>query len=155
MVACRAPRCSGTRAQDKARYLGFHRQAGQGQGAVSRRRWARAADAFYAYGYLAGSKARDRTRFNILFEENGTYGFRRHLFGLKWLALAANAAVVIVTSCLLPGRRRANGRGADDRRHSCLLHRDDGATARLSLWRSPRTNHGDKRAGKVSAIEVR
>jgi hypothetical protein len=42
---------------------------------------------------------RDTRKFKILFEENVTYGFRRNLLGLKWPALALNAAIVV--SCLI------------------------------------------------------
>jgi hypothetical protein len=39
---------------------------------------------------------RDRKKFNLVFEENVTYGFRRNLYGLKWLGLALNVFVVVI-----------------------------------------------------------
>jgi hypothetical protein len=39
-----------------------------------------------------------------LFEENVTYGFRRNLLGLKWPALALNAAIVIFCLVMLRWR---------------------------------------------------
>jgi hypothetical protein len=90
--------------QEKARYLGFiaKQLKEQAPSAADEARDPAAADGFYvrAASWLR-SKTRDRKRFNILFEENVTYGFRRNLFGLKWPALVANAAVVIATACLL------------------------------------------------------
>jgi hypothetical protein len=90
--------------QEKARYLGFIAEQLKEQvpSAADEERDPAAADAFYARaaGWLR-SKTRDRKRFNILFEENVTYGFRRNLLGMKWAALAANAAVVAATACLL------------------------------------------------------
>ncbi|MDH2353349.1 hypothetical protein QCM80_22195 [Bradyrhizobium sp. SSUT112] len=58
-----------------------------------------AADAFYK---RAGDWLRENTRsqkkFDILFNENVTYGYRRNLYALKWLALALN--VLIVAGCV-------------------------------------------------------
>jgi hypothetical protein len=55
-----------------------------------------AADSFYT---RAGTWLRENTRnqkkFDILFNENVTYGYRRNLFALKWPALVLNAAIVI------------------------------------------------------------
>jgi hypothetical protein len=57
-----------------------------------------AADGFYARG---GNWLRENTRnkkkFDILFNENVTYGYRRNLFALKWQALILN--VLIVMGC--------------------------------------------------------
>jgi hypothetical protein len=44
---------------------------------------------------------RDTKKYKILFEENVTYGFRRNLLGLKWFALALDAAVVIFCLVML------------------------------------------------------
>jgi len=61
-----------------------------------------AADAFYARAATwLRANTLDRKRFNILFDENVTYGFRRNLFATKWPALVANAVVVIITASLL------------------------------------------------------
>jgi hypothetical protein len=37
----------------------------------------------------------DTKKFQILFEEHVTYGFRRNLLGFKWPALGINAAIVV------------------------------------------------------------
>lgn len=58
------------------------------------------ADSFYQQcGVWLRQNTRDTKKYPLLFNENLTYGFRRNLFGLKWLALALNLAVV--TICLL------------------------------------------------------
>jgi hypothetical protein len=44
---------------------------------------------------------RDRKKFNILFDELVTYGFRRNLLGLKPTSLIMNAVVVAVSSLVL------------------------------------------------------
>lgn len=46
-------------------------------------------------------RTRDKTKFNVLFEENITYGFRRNLYGLKIPGLFLNLIVVIVCFSLL------------------------------------------------------
>jgi hypothetical protein len=55
-----------------------------------------AADSVYS---RAGTWLRENTRnqrkFEILFNENVTYGYRRNLFALKWPALVLNVAIVI------------------------------------------------------------
>jgi hypothetical protein len=60
------------------------------------------ADAFYE---LAGTWLRENTRdtkkFPILFNENVTYGFRRNLLGVKWVALGLDAAVVAICAAVL------------------------------------------------------
>jgi hypothetical protein len=56
-----------------------------------------AADNFYKRcGDWLREKSRDTKKFNIPFEENITYGFRRNLLGLRWPALALDVAVVAV-----------------------------------------------------------
>lgn len=76
----------------------------------------RAADDAYAgcIRFLR-EKTRDRKKFNLIFEENCNYGFRRNLWGLKPLgvvvtivALAALAALVVIEPRVLaaPGRQR-------------------------------------------------
>ncbi|WP_454014290.1 hypothetical protein [Aquamicrobium terrae] len=61
-----------------------------------------AADAFYdRCGVWLREHTRDKAKFRILFEENMTYGFRRNLYGLRWLGLALNALVVAVCVYLL------------------------------------------------------
>ena len=61
-----------------------------------------AADAFYdRCGVWLREHTRDKSKFRILFEENMTYGFRRNLYGLRWLGLALNALVVAVCVYLL------------------------------------------------------
>jgi hypothetical protein len=60
------------------------------------------ADAFYARcGDWLRENTRNTKKFNILFNENVTYGFRRNLLGMKWWALAINLLVVIVTGGVL------------------------------------------------------
>lgn len=62
----------------------------------------KAADAFYERcgGWLR-ENTRNTNKFPVLFSENITYGFRRNLLGLKWLALALNAAIVLLCFALL------------------------------------------------------
>lgn len=59
-----------------------------------------AADGFYK---RAGDWLRENTRsqkkFDILFNENVSYGYRRNLYALKWPALALN--LLIVAGCLV------------------------------------------------------
>lgn len=61
-----------------------------------------AADAFYGQ---CGNWLREHTReaklFPILFGENVTYGFRRNLFGVKWLALSLNLIIVALSTLIL------------------------------------------------------
>ncbi|MCA6119274.1 hypothetical protein J6524_31015 [Bradyrhizobium sp. WSM 1738] len=58
-----------------------------------------AADGFYT---RAGNWLREHTRnkkkFDILFNENITYGYRRNLFALKWPALILNILIVVGTA---------------------------------------------------------
>jgi hypothetical protein len=58
-------------------------------------------DAFYE---RCGTWLRENTRgkkFSVLFAENVTYGYRRNLYGLKWPALLANLALVMLCGFLL------------------------------------------------------
>lgn len=58
------------------------------------------ADSFYEQcGVWLRENTRDTKKFPLVFNENVTYGFRRNLLGVKWLALALNLAVVAI--CLL------------------------------------------------------
>jgi hypothetical protein len=60
------------------------------------------ADAFYEQaGTWLRENTRDTKKFSILFNENITYGYRRNLFGLKWIALGLNLAVVAICAGLL------------------------------------------------------
>ncbi len=61
-----------------------------------------AADAFYSQcGNWLRQNTRDTKKFPILFGENVTYGFRRNLLGVKWLALGLNIVVVAVCAFIL------------------------------------------------------
>lgn len=61
-----------------------------------------AADAFYEQcGVWLRQNTRDTKKFPILFTENVTYGFRRNLLGVKWLALGLNLLVVGICALLL------------------------------------------------------
>lgn len=61
-----------------------------------------AADGFYS---RAGNWLRENTRnqkkFEILFNENVTYGYRRNLFALKWPALVLNVLIVLGSAAYL------------------------------------------------------
>jgi hypothetical protein len=58
------------------------------------------ADAYYERGSAwLRENTRDRKKFNILFNENVSYGFRRNLLGLKLPGFLLNASIVII--CLL------------------------------------------------------
>lgn len=60
------------------------------------------ANAFYEQaGTWLRENTRDTKKFSILFNENVTYGYRRNLLGLKWVALGLNLAVVALCGCLL------------------------------------------------------
>lgn len=60
------------------------------------------ADAFYEQaGTWLRENTRDTKKFSILFNENITYGYRRNLLGLKWVALGLNLTVVAVCAGLL------------------------------------------------------
>jgi hypothetical protein len=61
-----------------------------------------AADAFYTRcGNWLRENTRNAKKFNILFNENVTYGFRRNLLGMKWSALALNLLVVVISGSVL------------------------------------------------------
>jgi hypothetical protein len=61
-----------------------------------------ATDAFYTRcGDWLRENTRNAKKFNILFNENVTYGFRRNLLGMKWSALALNLLIVIISGCVL------------------------------------------------------
>lgn len=54
------------------------------------------ADGFYARaGNWLRENTRNKKKFDILFNENVTYGYRRNLFALKWPALILNILIVI------------------------------------------------------------
>ncbi|KIV64821.1 hypothetical protein SZ54_3072 [Rhizobium sp. UR51a] len=60
-----------------------------------------AADEFYvSCGDFLRERTRDQSRFNVLFAENVSYGFRRNLYGLKYPGLLLNA-VAAAASCWL------------------------------------------------------
>lgn len=60
------------------------------------------ADAYYARGGTwLREHTRDTKKFNILFDNNITYGARRNLLGLKGYALGLNLAVVILCVTVL------------------------------------------------------
>jgi len=60
------------------------------------------ADSFYEQcSTWLRQNTRDTKKFHLLFNENLTYGFRRNLFGVKWLALGLNLVVVIICLVLL------------------------------------------------------
>lgn len=53
------------------------------------------ADSFYALcGNYLREQTRDQSRFSVLFAENVSYGFRRNLYGVKWVGLLLNLATV-------------------------------------------------------------
>lgn len=61
-----------------------------------------AADAFYEQcGVWLRQNTRDTKKFPLLFTENITYGFRRNLLSVKWLALGLNVLVVGICIVLL------------------------------------------------------
>lgn len=61
-----------------------------------------AADAFYEQcGVWLRQNTRNIRKFSVLFAENVTYGFRRNLLGVKWLALGLNLLVVGICVVLL------------------------------------------------------
>jgi hypothetical protein len=60
------------------------------------------ADAFYDQaGNWLRENTRDTKKFSILFNENISYGYRRNLLGLKWIALGLNLTVVVICAGLL------------------------------------------------------
>ncbi|MBY2914153.1 hypothetical protein [Rhizobium leguminosarum] len=63
---------------------------------IERENQAAALDFYRSAGNWLRDQTRDTKKFSILFNELVTYGFRRNLLGLKWLALALNALVLVV-----------------------------------------------------------
>jgi len=56
------------------------------------------ADAFYGRcGAWLRENTRDTKKFNILFNENVTYGFRRNLFALKWPVLIVDSVLLLAS----------------------------------------------------------
>jgi hypothetical protein len=71
-----------------------------------------AADAYYARcGNWLRENTRDHRKFNLIFEENVAYGFRRNLYGVKWLGLLLNLVVVAICAVWIWNRWPV---GADD-----------------------------------------
>ena len=72
------------------------------------------AKVFYdgAFNWLR-EHTRDTKKFAVLFDELITYGFRRNLLGLKWISLALNGVVILISLCgyllLLPYLRQIEG----------------------------------------------
>ena len=61
-----------------------------------------AADSFYEQcGVWLRENTRDTKKFHLLFTENVTYGFRRNLLGVRWLAIVLNLVVVAICLGLL------------------------------------------------------
>lgn len=59
-------------------------------------------DAFYEQcGNWLRENTRDVKKFDLLFSENVTYGFRRNLFGLRRLAIGLNLITVVLCIALL------------------------------------------------------
>jgi hypothetical protein len=53
-------------------------------------------DIFYERcGNWLRENTRDTKKFKILFDENVTYGFRRNLFGLKYVTLVIDALIIV------------------------------------------------------------
>ena len=65
---------------------------------------ARARDFYLGAGTWLRQQTRDRQKFNILFGENVTYGFRRNLLGLKVVALLCNTTVAAFSGAILQFR---------------------------------------------------
>lgn len=62
----------------------------------------KATAAFYERcGAWLRERTRDAAKYRVLKEENITYGFRRNLYGLKWLVLFLNLAVALVCGWLI------------------------------------------------------
>lgn len=61
-----------------------------------------AARAYYIrVGNWLRENTRDHKEFQLLFEENITYGFRRNLYGIKWPALVLNLLVLLTCGVIL------------------------------------------------------
>jgi len=62
----------------------------------------KSADSFYEQcGVWLRDNTRDTKKFSILFNENVTYGFRRNLLGVKWVALGINSLIVLICLAIL------------------------------------------------------
>jgi hypothetical protein len=62
----------------------------------------KSADSFYEQcGVWLRNNTRDTKKFSLLFNENVTYGFRRNLLGVKWVALGLNSFVVCICLAIL------------------------------------------------------
>lgn len=62
----------------------------------------KAAAAFYERcGAWLRERTRDAAKYKVLKEENITYGFRRNLYGLKWLVLFLNLGVALTCGWLM------------------------------------------------------
>ena len=78
-----------------------------------------ASDSYYERcGNWLRENTRDHKKFNLVFEENVAYGFRRNLYGLKWLGLALNVLVLVICAIWVWNR--------------WPVGHDDGVAARLS-----------------------
>ena len=62
---------------------------------------ARARDFYLSAGDWLREHTRDSRTFRVLFDENVTYGFRRNLLGLKFIALACDIAVASTCAAVL------------------------------------------------------
>ncbi|MGV1914268.1 hypothetical protein [Rhizobium sp. 22-785-1] len=68
-----------------------------------------AADEFYvSCGDYLRERTRDQSRFNVLFAENVSYGFRRNLYGLKYPGLLLNVAAAAASFWLIYQTSGAN-----------------------------------------------
>jgi len=101
-----------------------------------------AADSFYSRaGTWLRENTRDQKKFDILFNENVSYGYRRNLFALKLPALVLNAAIVIACAVAywygLPQKYQGQpmwvGYHTDRREFEIIF--DDGATFPF-VWNS-------------------
>lgn len=52
---------------------------------------------------------KDSTRFRLLFEENCSYGFRRNLWGMRWIGVAGSASGVFWLTLLITVRLNSRG----------------------------------------------
>ncbi len=64
-----------------------------------------AADSYYERcGNWLRENTRDHKKFYLIFEENVAYGFRRNLYGLKWLSLALDVLVFVICAAWIWNR---------------------------------------------------
>ncbi len=92
-----------------------------------------AADAFYARGVTwLRENTRNAKKFDVLFNENVNYGFRRNLFGLKLPGFLLNAFIVLVCLAIFWQRspvdwskriQRQAARRRRDRGSTCFVSR--------------------------------